>query len=65
MSITFDSMILILPQIKFEAIPSKNVGDWVAFQLEADRSHQMLGFCHKSFSPVAHLAVILEFLDSQ
>ena len=29
-------MILILPQIKFEAIPSKNAGDCVAFQPEAD-----------------------------
>ena len=58
-------MILILPQIKFEAIPSRNAGDRVAFQPEADRLHQILGFCHKSFSLIAHLAVILGFLDSQ
>ena len=36
-------MTLILPQIKFETIPSK-----VAFQSEADRSHQILGFCHNT-----------------
>ena len=53
-------MILILPQIQFEAIPSKD-----AFQSEADRSHKILGFCHKSFSLVAHMALILKFLDSQ
>ena len=41
-------MILILPQIQFEAIPSKDTGE-VAFQSEADRSHKILGFCHKSF----------------
>ena len=57
-------MILILPQIKFEAIPSKDAGK-VAFQPEADRSHQILSFCHKSFSLVAHMASILKFLDSQ
>ena len=44
MSITFDSMILILPQTKFEAIPSKDAGE-VAFQLEANRSHQIPGGC--------------------
>ena len=59
-------MTLILPQIKFEAIPSKDAGGEVAFQTEADRSHQILGFCHKfSFSLVAHMALILKFLDSQ
>ena len=42
-------MILILPQILFEAIPAKDSGE-VAFQSEADRSHKILGFCHKSFS---------------
>ena len=57
-------MILILPQIKFEAIPSKDAGE-IAFQPEADRSHQILGFCHKSFSLVGHMALILKFLDSQ
>ena len=41
-------MILILPQMKFEPIPSKDAGE-VAFQPEADRSHQILGFCHKAF----------------
>ena len=35
--------------------------EYLAFQPEADRSHQILGFYHKSFSLVAHLAVILEF----
>ena len=40
-------MILILPQIKFEGIPSKDAGE-VGFQPEADRSHKILGFCHKS-----------------
>ena len=64
MSITFDSMTLILPQIKFEAIPSKDAGE-VAFRCEADRTHQILGFCHNSFSLVAHMALILEFFDSQ
>ena len=62
--IIFDSMILILPQIQFEAILSKDAGE-VAFQSEADRSHKILGFCHKSFSLVAHMALILKFLDSQ
>ena len=42
MSITFDSTTLILPQIKFEAILSKDVGG-VAFQAEADVLHQILG----------------------
>ena len=64
MSITFDSIILILPQIKFEAIPSKDAGE-VAFQPKVDRSHQILGVCHKSFPLVPHMALILEFLDSQ
>ena len=66
MSTTFDSMILILPQIKFEAILSKDAGE-VAFQPEADRSHQILGFCHKSVSLklVAHMALTLKLLDSQ
>ena len=64
MSITFDSVILILPQIKFEPSPSKDARE-VAFQPEADRSHQSLGFCHNSFSLVAHMALVLEFLDSQ
>ena len=36
MSITFDFMIPILPQIKFEAIPSKNARI-IAFQPVADR----------------------------
>ena len=53
-------MILILPQIQFEAIPSKDAGE-VASQSEADRSHKILGFCHKSFSLVAHMALILKF----
>ena len=57
-------MILILPQIQFEAIPSKDAGE-VAFQSEADRSHKILGFCHKSFPLIAHMALILKFLDSQ
>ena len=57
-------MILILPQIQFEAIPSKDAGE-VACQSEADRSHKSLGFCHKSFSLVGHMALILKFLDSQ
>ena len=56
--------ILILPQIQFEAIPSKGAGE-VAFQSEANRSHKILGFCHKSFSLLAHMALILKFLDSQ
>ena len=64
MYITFDSMTLILPQIKFEAIHSKDAGE-VAFQSEADRLHQILGFCHNNFFLVAHMALILEFLDSQ
>ena len=57
-------MILTLPQMKFEAIPSKDAGE-VAFQPEADRSHQILGFCHKRFSLVPHMALILGFMDSQ
>ena len=50
-------MTLILPQIKFEAIPSRDVGK-VAFQPEVDRSHQILGFCLNSFSLIAHMALI-------
>ena len=57
-------MILILPQIQFDVIPSKDAGE-VAFQSEADRSHKILGFCLKSCSLVAHMALILKFLDSQ
>ena len=57
-------MILILPQIKFEAIPSKDAGE-VAFQPEADRTHQILGFCHKRFSLIGRMALFLKFLDSQ
>ena len=57
-------MILILPQIQFEVIPAKDAGE-VAFQSEANRSHKILGFCHKSFSPAGHMALILKFLDSQ
>ena len=53
-----------MPQIQFEAIPSKDAGE-VAFQSEADGSHKILGFCHKSFSLAAHMALILKFLDSQ
>ena len=64
MSITFDSMILILPQIKFEVIPSKDAGE-IAFHSEADRSHEILGFCYKSISLVAPMAMILEFLNSR
>ena len=65
MSLIFDSMILILLQIKFEAIPSKDPGE-NAFQPEADRSHHILGFCHKRFLLVAqYMALILEFLGSQ
>ena len=52
-------MILILPQIQFEAIPSKDAGE-VAFQSEADRSHKILGFCHKRFSLVSHMALIFK-----
>ena len=57
-------MTLILHQNKFEAIPSKDAGG-VAFQPQGDRSHQIFGFCHNSFSLVAHMALILKFLDSQ
>ena len=64
MSITFESVTLMLPRIIFEAIPSKDAGE-VAFQPEANRSHQILGFCHNSFSLVAHMALILTFFDSQ
>ena len=64
MSATFDSLTRILPQIKFEAIASRDA-EKVAFQPEADSSHQILGFCHNSFSLVAHMALILTFLDSQ
>ena len=64
MSITFDSMTLRLPQIKFEAILSKDVGG-IAFQAEADVLHQILGFCSNGFSLVAHIALILKILDFQ
>ena len=57
-------MTLILPQIKFEAILSKDVGG-VAFQAEACVLHQILGICHNSFFFVAHMAVILKELDFQ
>ena len=51
-------MTLILSQIKFEAIPSKDV-EGVAFQAEAGASHQISGFCGNSFSLVAPMALIL------
>ena len=57
-------MTLILPQIKFEAIPSKDAAE-AAFQAEADPSHQILGFRHNNFSLVAYMVLILKFLDSQ
>ena len=57
-------MILILPQIKFEAIPSKDARE-VAFQPRADRSHQILGYCHKSVSRVGHIGLIFKFLDRE
>ena len=57
MSRTFDFMSLILPQIKFEAILSRDVGG-VAFQAEADVLHQSLGIWCNSFSLVAHMALI-------
>ena len=61
MFITFDSMTLILPQIKFEAILSKDV-EGVVFQAEADVFHQILGICRNSFSLVAHMVLILKIL---
>ena len=66
MYITFDSLALILPQIKFEnkSNPSRDAGE-VAFQAETDMSHQILGFCHNSFSLVAHIVLVLKLLDSQ
>ena len=64
MSITFDSMSLILPQIKLEAILSKDVGG-VTFQADVDVLHQILGICRNSFSLVAHKALILKSLDFQ
>ena len=45
-------MTLILPQIKFEVIPSKDSGG-VVFQADADASHHILGFCRNNFSLVA------------
>ena len=64
MSITFDSMNLILPQMKFEAILSKDVGG-VAFHAEADVLHLILGICCNSFSLVAHMALIFNISDFQ
>ena len=46
----------ILPQTKLEAIPPKDVRE-EAFLVEANALHQMLGFCHKNFSPIAHMAL--------
>ena len=57
-------MTLILPQIKFGAILSKDVRG-VAFQDEVDVLHQILGICHNSFSLVAHIVLILKILDFQ
>ena len=57
-------MTLILTQIKFEAVPSKDV-EGVAFQAEADASHQILDFCQNSFFRVARMALILRVLGSQ
>ena len=62
MFITFDSMTLILPQIKFEAILSKDVGG-VVFQAEADVLHQILGICRNSFSGSAYGLKILDFYE--
>ena len=53
-------MTLILPQIKLEAILSKDVGG-VACQAEADVLLHILGICCNSFSLGAHMAVILKF----
>ena len=59
-----DSMAQILPQTKFQVIPPKDVGE-VAFLAETDASCQVLGFCRDDFSSLAHMALILKFLESQ
>ena len=47
-------MTLILPQIKFEAIPSKDIGR-DAFLAKADASHHIPGFEHDNFSSMVLL----------
>ena len=53
------AMSLILHQTKLEASPPKDVGEQ-AFLVEADALHQMLGFCHNNFSPIADMALVLD-----
>ena len=48
LSTVFNSMMLILPQSRFEAIPPNDVGG-DAFLAEADASLQILVFAGKSF----------------
>ena len=57
-------MTLIFLQTKFETVPPKNEGG-AAFLAKVDASCQILDFCRNNIFPVAPMALILKFLESQ
>ena len=64
LSISSDSMTLILLSTNFEVIPPKYGGE-VTFSVGVDALHPILDFCHIIFPPRAPMALILKFLESQ
>ena len=56
-------MTRVLPQTKFKTIPPKDIVG-VAFLALADVSHQILGFCPNSFSPMAPMTLTLRVWES-
>ena len=60
MSVSSDSSTLILPQTKFDAFASTDVGR-VGFLAEAEVSHQILVFA----APIAHISLISIFSEFQ
>ena len=57
-------MTQIFPRSKLAAILPKHVGG-DALLTETDTVHQILGFCRNNFCPIASMAPILTFLESQ
>ena len=64
MSRRLNSTALIIPQTKFEAIISKDVGE-DKFQVKTHASLQILDSRRYNFLPVAPMVMILVFLKSQ
>ena len=59
-----NSITLILPQTKFEAIPSKDAGR-DAFLAEANVLSQVSDFGRNNVSPMVPMDLIIEFLEFQ